>query len=396
MPALYVHVPFCEKKCVYCDFYSIETETRYDDFVALLVREIELRAAWERQQHPGATDDAAAHIGAARQDTPSAPHCTSIFFGGGTPSLLSPQQLGSILAALRSHFPVTHDAEITVECNPGTVTNDKLAGYRALGVNRLSFGVQSFHDDDLRFLSRIHTAREAEDGIALAHAAGFENVNLDLMFSLPGQTPERWMYNLERARALGTTHLSCYSLTVERGTPLAGMVDRGEVRVTGEESDALLFEITMDTLGAWDFKHYEVSNYALPGYECLHNLAYWRHDQYYGFGPSAHGALRDRREWNARSLAAWSEALRRGTLPVAGGEHLDASILRSEYVYLRLRSEGIDLAEFHTRFGCDFLADNSPAAQRLLDEGLLQIIDGRISLTRKGFLVCDEISASVG
>ena len=375
MPALYLHVPFCERKCVYCDFYSVESEPRYDDFVMLLVREIELHALSPQ----------------SLLQTPS----SSIFFGGGTPSLLSPTQLGAILCALRSNFHIETDAEITVECNPGTVTLEKLRGYRELGVNRLSFGVQSFHDDDLHFLSRIHTSREAEEAILLAHEAGFENVNLDLMFSLPGQTPERWMHNLERARALGTSHLSCYSLTVEKGTPLSGMVERGEVTTASEESDAVLFEMTMDTLALWGFRHYEVSNHALPGFECRHNLAYWRHNDYLGFGPSAHGTQQGRRKWNVSSLKGWSDALRNNTSPVAGGEELTPAILRAEYLYLRLRSEGIDLDEFRTSFQSDFLLDNRSITTRLVNEGMAENLNGVFRLTQKGFLVCDEICATV-
>ena len=373
MPGLYLHIPFCEKKCIYCDFYSIESFRQYDDFLSALHREIAMRA----------------------DVLPEHTSFHSIFFGGGTPSLLTDGQLGGLLDALRSRFRIDEDAEITVECNPGTVDEDKLRGYRAAGVNRLSFGVQSFHADDLQFLSRIHTAGEAEAAIGAAQAAGVGDVNLDLMFSLPGQTPERWMHNLERARALGTTHLSCYSLTVEQGTPLANMVRNGMVTMPPEESDAALFDLTMDTLSEWRFRQYEVSNYAREGYTCRHNLTYWRHEDYLGFGPSAHGTWRGRRWWNLSSLQSWLDAVAAGRLPEAGGETLTADTLRSEYIYLRLRSEGIHLPSFTRLHGGDLLTAHRRYIDSCIAAGQLRLDGDTLSLTRKGILVCDEICAAL-
>lgn len=373
MAGLYVHIPFCETKCIYCDFYSIESFRNYNDFLSALHTEINLRAYL----------------------LPVGRSFHSIFFGGGTPSLLSDAQLGGILETLRGRFRFDPNAEITVECNPGTVNLEKLRGYRTAGVNRLSFGVQSFHADDLQFLSRIHTAKEAEDAIGLAHAAGIKNVNLDLMFSLPGQTPERWMYNLERARALGTTHLSCYSLTLEQGTPLARMVERGLVGMPPEESDAALFELTMETLAGWGFHQYEVSNYAKEGYESRHNLTYWRHEDYLGFGPSAHSTMNGRRWWNLSSVQSYLESMREGHLPEAGGEFLTPETLRSEFIFLRLRSEGIPLPEFIRRFGSDLHADNRAFIDHCITDGMLRLDDERLSLTNKGLLVCDEICAEL-
>lgn len=373
MPGLYVHIPFCETKCIYCDFYSIESFRDYDRFLSALHSEIALRGRLR--------------LGALRFH--------SIFIGGGTPSLLSDVQLGGIIEALHARFEFDPQIEVTVECNPGTVTVEKLRGYRAAGVNRLSFGVQSFHADDLQFLSRIHSAAEAEDAVAMSFAAGIKNINVDLMFSLPGQTPERWVQNLERARALGTTHLSCYSLTVEQGTPLARMVERGMVRTPPEESDAVLFELTMETLAGWGFRQYEVSNYALPGYESRHNLTYWRHEDYLGFGPSAHSTMNGRRWWNARSLDKYLAIIDSHTLPEAGGEQLDPATLRSEYIFLRLRSEGIHLPDFTRLFGSDLHSDNRAFIDRCISENILHLEDNRLSLTRKGLLVCDEICAEL-
>lgn len=354
---------------MYCDFFSIETFRHYDPFLSSLHTEIDLRAR-------------------LLADTPT---FDSVFFGGGTPSILGDVHLGGILEAMRSHFDVAPDAEITVECNPGTVDVEMLRGYRAAGVNRLSFGVQSFHADDLHFLGRTHTVEEAEAGILMAQDAGITNINLDLMFSLPGQSPDRWRYNLERASALGTTHLSCYSLTVEAGTPLERMVARGMVSMPPEESDVALFELTMHTLEAWGFRRYEISNYAKEGYECRHNLTYWRHGEYIGFGPSAYSTFCNRRWWNVRDVERYVDALTTGTLPEAGEEELTPETLRGEYIFLRLRSEGIDLAEFRHRFSADLLADNRVFIDRCISERLLHCDGSHLRLTPGGVPVCDEI-----
>jgi oxygen-independent coproporphyrinogen III oxidase len=434
MPGIYIHIPFCETKCIYCDFYSIEQSDGYDDFLAALHTEISRRAASLAMTRAGTdamlqhtpeaakaaplsssstqtpltslpatpveageisdsrNDDAGAVVRPAGMSAPPPPvRFHSVFFGGGTPSLLTPSHIGMLLETLHRHFPVAADAEISMECNPGTIDTDKLLGYRQAGVNRLSFGVQSFHEDDLRFLSRIHSVDDAGRAIAASRAAGFDNVNIDLMFSLPDQTTERWMHNLRMARELGTTHLSCYSLTVEKGTPLFTMLRRGAVSMPADESDALLFELTMDTLSEWGFRQYEVSNYALPGYECRHNLGYWRHEDYLGFGPSAHSAWDGRRFWNVSSVKAYNDAIQRGDAPEAGGETLTKEVLREEYLYLRLRSEGLDLDSYKRNFERDLLHDNQAIISRCLKDGLLDTRDGRLRLTRKGLLLCDEI-----
>jgi len=373
MPGLYIHIPFCEKKCVYCDFYSIESFRQYDDVLDGIHDEIVMRA--EKRQYDESFD--------------------SVFFGGGTPSLLDDVQLGGILDAVFRNYRVDEDAEISVECNPGTITLEKLRGYSNAGVNRLSIGVQSFHEDDLRMLTRIHSAHDAVEAIRLAHAAGYDNVNVDLMFSLPGQTTERWQYNLDRVRELGSTHISCYSLTVEQGTPLERMVQRGMISMPPGESDAVLFELTMATLSSWGYKHYEVSNYALPGYECKHNLGYWRHEDYLGIGPSAYSACAERRWWNYADVRRYVDAITEGRLPEDDGELLTLEMRRSEYIYLRLRSEGIDVCDFEQRFGTDLRKDNSAFIDRCLSEGYMLVNNGVISLSRKGMLVCDEICAEL-
>lgn len=382
--SLYLHIPFCEHKCIYCDFYSVAPkEARSDEdlpmerFISALKNEILLRGQGEH--HRVAYD--------------------TVFLGGGTPSLLSPAQLEGIFDVLTSTFSVSSDAEVTLEANPGTVDRAKLAEYRRVGFNRISFGVQSFHEDDLRFLTRIHTADEASRCVADAYASGFENVSIDLMFSLPGQTKERWRSNLERALALGPKHLSCYSLIVEPDTPLAHMVQAKQIALLEVDDDAGLYEMTMEMLDAAGYGQYEVSNFALPGYECRHNLSYWSHTNYLGLGPSAHSFWSEggvpQRWWNLASVVRYNEALEEGKLPLGGGEHLSDEQLREEALFLGLRSDGVDVASFRRRFVKDPASDPAPWFDDLIERRLAVRKDGRIRLTPKGYLVCDEICASM-
>lgn len=370
MASIYLHIPFCEKKCLYCDFYSIENLSRTEDFLAALHYEIDLYAGYAEKES-----------------------VETVFFGGGTPSLLSPGQLGDILSHLRRVFPIEKDAEITVETNPGTVTAEKLAAFRSLGVNRLSIGVQSFHDDELKFLSRIHDAAEAMRCMEYARRAGFDNVGIDLIYALPGQTLQRWQATLQRAVELQPDHISAYGLIVEDGTPLARMVHAGLVSPMPADEEAEFYEFTMAFLEAHRFEHYEVSNYARPGFRSRHNYNYWRHANYLGFGPSAHSFWKEghrvaRRWWNISNLSHYCSSLKCGMLPILQEETLDTVQLLEEEIFLGLRSDGIRLE----RLRHDATQASSLVAS-LIDEGAAMIENGILRLTRKGYLLCDEIAA---
>lgn len=373
MASLYLHIPFCEKKCIYCDFYSIENFSPLEDFLPALHREIDMRATFV----PAATFE-------------------TIFFGGGTPSLLTPGQLESILAHLHGVFSVDADAEITLEANPGTVTREKLAAYRSLGVNRLSFGVQSFHDEDLKFLSRIHDSRQAFDAVACARDAGFENLNIDLIYALPGQSMSRWEENLRTAVALDTQHLSAYGLIVEDQTPLARMVQARTVSPKPAEEEALFYEATMAFLEQNGFEHYEVSNYARPGFRSRHNYNYWRHVNYLGFGPSAHSFWNENgvaRRWhNIANLSHYCASLRGDRLPLVTEERLTQQQLIAERIFLGLRSDGIDIKQL-----AEDSASGTPLLRETLVDGLVENgsmirTENVLRLTSKGYLLCDEIS----
>jgi oxygen-independent coproporphyrinogen-3 oxidase len=376
LPSLYLHIPFCEHKCIYCDFYSIapkESEENYDNlvsrFLSTVEREIDMRAGEEQFQSTYET----------------------IFFGGGTPSLLSPSTVGEILQRLSAQFAISENAEITLETNPGTVDLEKLRAFRSVGVNRMSFGIQSFHADDLKFLTRIHDADQARDNVRNAFKAGFENVSFDLIFALPGQTIERWNSNLEQALELSPTHIACYNLIVEPNTPLYRMVESKQVSPLSADADASMYERTIEFLGSAGFEQYEVSNFAKPGFKCRHNSNYWNHENYLSFGPSAHSFWNGKRWWNISNVVGYSDMIQRGALPVAGEETLSSEQWLEETILLGLRSEGIHLAKFKKRFQRDLLEEFKTQIDGLLTDKLARIDEDRLRLTSKGYLLCDEI-----
>jgi oxygen-independent coproporphyrinogen-3 oxidase len=373
---IYLHIPFCEKKCVYCDFYSIEVTTQMERFVEKLCREIDLRA--ERNDF-FKTDFRA----------------TSVFFGGGTPSLLKPEHLERIVLKLREHFTIELDAEWTMECNPGTVSVESLKAYRSLGINRLSFGVQSFVPSELEFLKRIHSPEESREAVRMAREAGFDNVNIDLMFALPGQTLESLQFTLKNALELQPEHISAYSLIFEEGTPLYTQLLKGKVREMAEDDDAEMYEYAMAEFFKNGYEQYEVSNYAKPGYECRHNVAYWSGDQYLAFGPSAHGFLKGERYWNVRSLNSYTAAIDKGEPAVLKTEKLSKEELMFERAFLEMRAKGLDAARFLKDFGIDI---QELLKEKLADWKRAELIvfkNGRIALTPRGYLICDEISLQI-
>ena len=375
MASLYVHIPFCERKCVYCDFYSIESRDLMDRFLRNLLAEAERTRAFAA----GTAFD-------------------TLFLGGGTPSLLSARQMESLLGGLRSAFALRRDAEVSVEANPGTVDAETLAAYRSLGVNRISIGAQSFHREELEFLGRIHTAEQAERSVRMARDAGFDNVSIDLIYSLPGQTRARWEETLRRACGLGPDHVAAYSLIVEDQTPLARSVAEGLVIPNGTDAEAGLYELTMRFMASEGFEHYEVSNYARPGRRCSHNCAYWTHRNYLGLGPSAHsfwwpeGSGPARRWWNVASVTAYCERLESGNVPVASGEDLGGTTLVNEAILLGLRAQGIDIGRLRRDFSYELQDRQRDLMTGLMGEGLATLEDGVFRLTDRGYVICDEIA----
>lgn len=373
-PGLYLHIPFCSEVCPYCDFAVAKASApRRERFVEDLLAEMRLLEA-ERQPF----------------DT--------LYFGGGTPSILPAEQLERVLDGARDRLGALSSARVYLEANPEDVTPASAAAWRRLGVATLSLGVQSFDDDELAFLGRRHRGEHAERAVEHARAAGFETVSVDLIFGLPEQPPARWRASLERAVALGADHVSCYQLTVHEGTPFAKRRQRGELAELAEGPQAELFALTHSVLGDLGYEGYEVSNFARGAHHrSRHNQKYWRHAPYLGIGPSAHSFDgQQQRSWNERRTFAYQERVRRGERPLAGSEVLSASELALEAVMLSLRTrDGLDIPEFAARYGVDLRAANAPLFARWEEEGLVILRDERIEPTVRGLAVADALAASV-
>ncbi|HRC62177.1 MAG TPA: radical SAM family heme chaperone HemW [Dehalococcoidia bacterium] len=379
--ALYLHIPFCTAKCGYCDFNSYAgLEHLVPDYTPALVRELELWAPAAREFQ-----------------------VRSVFFGGGTPSLSSIEDLEAIVRGIRAHYAVAQDSEWTLEANPGELTLEHLRGLRAIGLNRLSIGVQSLHDDELQLLDRVHDAARAIEAVEAAREAGFDNLNLDLIFGLIGQPLERWQQTLRRAVALRPEHLSCYALTVEPGTALYYQVAKGQLEPPDPDVVADQYEWTRSFLAEQGYRHYELSNWALPGRECRHNLVYWHAEPYLGVGAGAHSFFAGQRFANVDAPNRYVELVnasyeeRQATgggqlRQIHGGETPDEALLLSDAMILGLRlMEGVSTKAFEARFGVTPEAVFGAAIERHLATGLLERAGDRLRLTSRGQLLANEV-----
>ncbi len=366
---VYIHVPFCQSRCVYCDFYS--TVSGND------VRKAYVAAACEELKQ--------------RCGELSGREVQSVYFGGGTPSLLQPEEIAALLQSVRAHYALSPDAEITLEANPDDITSAFVDRLAALGVNRMSLGVQSFNDDTLRFLRRRHDARQAVRAVETIVGGGISNVSIDLIYGLPGQTTEVWAENLQTAFSLPVTHLSSYALSVESGTPLAKLVEREEVESVDEETFFSQYEMLMDECLKHGFRHYEVSNFAKAGFESRHNSGYWNGKPYVGIGPGAHSFDGgNARRMNAADLSAYT--LSQGC-PPHEMEHLTLKEQFNEAVYTALRTaEGVSLPALRKRFPaewCDRLLRT--AVQHLQTGAMEDGADRCLRISRSGLFLSDRI-----
>jgi oxygen-independent coproporphyrinogen-3 oxidase len=308
---------------------------------------------------------------------------------------MEPDYLEEIINFVKTYFNVSDSAELTMETNPGTVDKEKLKKFKKAGINRISIGIQSFHDVELKFLTRIHNGETAECTVNDASEAGFENISIDLIFNLPGQTKEKWISNLERAIRLPIKHISAYSLILERGTILNKMVLDEKVVLQDDDHDADLYQTTVEFLSAKGLAQYEVSNFTKPGYECIHNNAYWRYGDYIGFGTSAHSFINSKRWWNYSSLRKYIYEMEKNHNAMANSEVLSEAQMHDEYVMLALRSSGLDLKDYRKRFNDDWIVGNNSYFQKLKDENLILIDNNSIRLTKNGYFVCDEILKNI-
>ena len=381
---LYLHVPFCSAICPYCDFAVARgREADRERFVEALVEEIEILGCGERE---GCTGEAEG-FGTERFDT--------VYFGGGTPSALSVEQLGAIRRRLDATFAIVPEAEWTIEVNPEDASPELLAGWRELGFDRVSLGLQALDDRALRYLGRRHDAAEARASVERARAAGFRSVSVDLIYSLPGFDAGWWLRTLEEAAALGPDHLSCYELTIHDGTPFGRRRDAGRLRETGEDERAASFVATHRRLAELGYEGYEVSNFARrDGDRSRHNRKYWRHVPYQGLGPSAHSFDGRRRWWNVAQWKRWRDVIEGGASPVAEVERLTDRQLILEAVMMGLRQRsGVDCAALESHFGIDPAAGNAAQIEAWEKAGWLRVIGRRLAPTLEGMARADRLAA---
>lgn len=371
---IYIHIPFCRARCSYCDFATGAYESALAErYVRAVAHEIESFC-------PNQT--------ALDADT--------IYFGGGTPSLLKPAQVAAILEAVHKRFHVVSDAEVTMEMNPGTVTLKTLQEFHALGINRASFGAQTFDDRELKRLGRTHTVADVRSTIRDLRAAGFTNVSFDLIAGLPSQTLSAWSRNLEEALVLRPEHLSFYLLEVHEGTPLADQIRRGAEPRPDDDIAAEMYRLMLTRAQTAGYEHYEISNLCLPGYHSRHNTKYWTHDAVSGFGCSAHSYDGRRTRWsNERDAARYTKLIEDGCTAVVETIELDESDARSEAIFLGLRlMRGVNLREHRARFGRDLRAEYASDLERLSEAGLIEFENDLMKLTASGALLSNEVFAT--
>jgi oxygen-independent coproporphyrinogen-3 oxidase len=363
---VYVHLPFCPYICPYCDF---------------------AKWAWDDVR-------AARYLAALRAELACAPivQARTLFFGGGTPTTYAPAAIAGLIADVRARFELPHDAEVTTEANPDPTLAPRLAELHDAGVNRLSIGVQSFEPRELRVLGRRHTAADVSNAVRTARAAGFANLSLDLIFGVPGQTEESWAASLDAAVALEVEHVSCYGLTIEDGTPYATWFARDPAAFAGESLEARLYAIAIDRLRVAGFEHYEISNWAKPGFRSQHNAIYWANDPYLGLGVGAASYLDGIRSTHTRDLAAYGDSALAGT-PIPGeSERLEGAKRAGEAIMLALRTaEGVDLPAFRERYGIDVYQRYRGAVDDLVAAGVLAADAASLRLTERGRFVANDV-----
>jgi oxygen-independent coproporphyrinogen-3 oxidase len=371
---IYIHIPFCRSRCSYCDFATGLYESALAErYVASVVSEI---SAWREVVQPETVD--------------------TIYFGGGTPSLLSPAQFEALLAAMRTRFSVSPNVELTMEMNPGTVTEGSLAAFRELGINRASFGAQTFDDRELARLGRSHSVADTRRTFSLLREAGFDNVSFDLIAGLPGQSLAQWERNLDEAFALRPEHLSFYLLEVHEGTPLATHIKNGLQPTPDEDLAAEMYGVMLERAAEAGYEHYEISNLCLPGFESRHNTKYWTGAPYYGFGCSAHSFDGESRRWaNERDLGKYVAMVERNASPLVEDRRLTEDDRRAEAVFLGMRMmAGVRAGEFKELFGVDLRTAHADDLENFQQAGLIEFDGDLLKLTRAGALLSNEVFAA--
>lgn len=371
---IYIHIPFCKSRCIYCGFYSTTNKELKERYVDALIREIHMRK-----------DDF------ARLGTSLSPSSTStVYFGGGTPSSLSVCDIERIVGALESTFNGT-PSEVTLEMNPDDVTEDYIKAVRQMGINRISMGIQTFDDSRLQFIRRRHNASQAEKAVMTIREEEIHNVSIDLMFGFPNQTMDEWVTDIDKAIALHPTHISAYSLMYEEDTPLFRMLQKGEINQIDDETSLAMYTELINRLTANGYEHYEISNFAMPGYRSVHNSSYWHDTPYLGFGAAAHSYNKDTRSWNIPDLKKYIESIESGVLP-SESEVIDADTHYNDLITTALRTrEGLNLDDLPQKYREYALVN----AKKSISEHLLEATDSHIRLTREGLFVSDMVMSEL-
>ena len=374
MTGLYIHIPFCKSRCIYCGFYSTTAEQMKQAYVDAVCREMELRnAIYEKEGK---------NIGQT---------IATVYLGGGTPSQLSPTQLQQLFDAIARHYDVNDDAEITIECNPDDVTEAFAELLQSLPVNRVSMGAQTFDDDRLQFIHRRHTSKQVTTAIRRLREKGIHNISIDLMYGFPEETLEEWEHDIQQALALNVEHISAYALTYEEGTPLYRLLEEGKVKEIDEERSLAMYDRLIDRLQEAGYEHYEISNFARKGWRSRHNSSYWQLVPYIGIGAAAHSYDGRRRQWNIADINSYINHIQQGIVP-AEGELLDKDSRYNDHVMLALRTcEGLDLSTLDSdeRSYCE------ETAKKFVLDGLLVKTDNHLRLSRKGLFVSDMIMSEL-
>ncbi|MDR1632592.1 MAG: radical SAM family heme chaperone HemW [Dysgonamonadaceae bacterium] len=367
MAGIYIHIPFCKKRCVYCDFFSSTHSQMKDSYVEAVCKELEIRRDYLQNET-----------------------IETIYFGGGTPSQLNPGDFEKIFQAL-SPFALHPSPEITLEANPDDLTSAYVDSIRPLPFNRVSVGIQSFNDKELKFLNRRHNAETAIQAVKRLQEKGFANISIDLMYGLPGQNETGWRKTIRRAKALSVQHISAYHLTYEENAPLYNRLQKGLIRPVEEEMSVRLFEILMDEMAEAGFEHYEISNFAQAGYRSKHNASYWNGTHYLGIGASAHSYDGQSRQWNVASIPKYIESQTPDSFEI-----IDEKTAYNDFILTRLRTaEGIDLEELTSLFGEEKKAYCFRHAHKYVENQYLEQQGKRLSLTRKGIFVSDGIMSDL-
>ena len=371
MAGIYIHIPFCKSACHYCNFHFSTSSKQIEPLVECLIKEIELRKSDTNQ-----TID-------------------TIYFGGGTPSILSALQIENIVKAIQHNYTVNAAAEITLESNPDDITEDKLQQWKSIGINRLSIGIQSFREEDLLWMNRAHNAQQAHDCIKLAQEYGFHNITIDLIYGVPNLSNEQWIENIHKALKLNISHLSCYALTIEPKTALDKLIKSHKKEPVDADKQAEQFIILMNELQAAGYEHYEISNYAIPGFRSKHNSSYWQGIHYIGIGPSAHSYNGNSRQWNIANNALYIQSINNNTFP-SEIEILTMDEQYNEFVMTSLRTmEGINLNKLATIFGSDKLTYTQQEIIKWINSGHVIVINNHIILTQTGKLMADGIASDL-